>query len=167
MSIVIRPASWRNFKSLLALQRSIVRESDHLATTGSDRKEPVLLAFAKAIVQRNRVHTGVAHEGKERVGYITLVFGKFHKVKETAYIVVGVRKSHQGRGIGTQLLAYAEQQALNRGMHRVELEVFERNHDAIRLYEKLGYMIEGRRREAAKTSEGYSDIIWMGKLLKE
>jgi RimJ/RimL family protein N-acetyltransferase len=50
-------------------------------------------------------------------------------------------------------------------MHRIELEVFETNEGAMRLYEKLGYVVEGHRREAVKTAKGSTDIIWMGKLL--
>ena len=165
MQIVIREAGWRDFGSLLHLQRQVVRESEHLAATGGERKEPVLFAFAKAILHRKRVHTLLALAENEPVGYITIVFGKFRKVGETAYIVVGVRASHRGHGIGTALLTKAEEFARARRMHRMELEVFEGNGSAVRLYEKLGYRIEGRRREAVKTPNGYSDIIWMGKLL--
>lgn len=165
MQIVIRKAGWRDFGPLLNLQRQVVRESEHLAATRGERKEPVLFAFAKAILHRKRVHTLLALAGNEPVGYITVVFGKFRKVGETAYLVVGVRASHQGQGIGTTLLNEAEKFARSRKMHRMELEVFERNESAVRLYEKLGYQIEGRRREAVKTPNGYSDIIWMGKLL--
>ncbi|OGG80642.1 hypothetical protein A3A39_04100 [Candidatus Kaiserbacteria bacterium RIFCSPLOWO2_01_FULL_54_13] len=161
----IRVAGWRDFGALATLQKKIVREAEHLAATGKDRKEPLLYALAKAILHRKRVHTIVAEEEGKFVGYITIVFGKFQRVRETAYIVVGVLASHRGRGIGTQLLSRAEDHARDRGMHRVELEVFETNDSAVRLYEKLGYVIEGRRREAVRTDEGYTDIIWMGKLL--
>ena len=165
MQIVIREAGWRDFGALLRLQRKIVHESDHLAATGGERKEPILFAFAKAVLHRKRVHTQIALSEHGPVGYITIVFGKFRKVGETAYIIVGGRASHRGQGVGTALLMEAEKFARSRKMHRMELEVFEGNGGAVRLYEKLGYVIEGRRREAAKTPTGYSDIIWMGKLL--
>lgn len=165
MQFQIRPAGWRDFGTLLVLQKQIVREAEHLVPTGKDHKEPVALAFVKALLHRNRVQTLLAEEGGQLVGYITIVFGKFRRVRETVYIVVGVRASHRGRGIGTELLKRAEQFAREKKMHRIELEVFETNGDAVRLYEKLGFSLEGRRREAVKTSSGYTDIIWMGKLL--
>ncbi len=165
METVIREAGWRDFGALLNLQKQVVRESEHLAATGGERKESVIIAFVKAVMHRKRVHTLVAVDGSALVGYITIVFGKFRKVGETAYIVVGVRASHRGKGIGTTLLTEAEKFARSHKMHRMELEVFEGNEGAVRLYEKLGYQIEGRRREAVKTQNGYSDIIWMGKLL--
>ncbi len=165
MNITLRKAGWRDLGALLNLQRQIVGESEHLAATSGERKESVLFAIAKAILHRKRVHTLLALDANEKVGYVTIVFGKFRKVGETAYIVVGVRTSHRGQGIGTALLNEAEKFARSHKMHRMELEVFERNEAAIRLYEKLGFQIEGRRREAVKTPAGYSDIIWMGKLL--
>lgn len=165
MEVTIRKAGWGDFGALLELQRLIMRESEHLAATGHERKDSFILAFAKAILHRKRVHTLLAVVGKEAVGYITIVFGKFQKVGHTSYIVVGVRASHRGQGVGTALLNEAEKFAISRHMHRIELEVFEGNEGAVHLYERLGYKIEGRRREAVKTASGYSDIIWMGKLI--
>lgn len=165
MEIEIKPANWRDFAPLRTLQKEIIREAEHLAATGKDRKEPIFLALGKAFLHRKRTLTFVACEGKKFVGYITIVFGKFRRVRETVYIAIGVKESHQGRGVGTKLLKRAEDFARERGMHRIELEVFANHEKAIGLYEKLGFQIEGRRREAAKTNGGYIDIVWMGKLL--
>jgi len=165
MEFQIRQAGWRDFGALLALQKQIVREAEHLVPTGKDHKEPVFFAFLKALLHRNRVMTLLAEQNGELIGYITIVFGKFRRVRETVYIVVGVRASHRGNGVGTALLQAAETYSRERKMHRMELEVFETNDKAVRLYEKLGFQLEGRRREAVKTSSGYTDIIWMGKLL--
>jgi ribosomal protein S18 acetylase RimI-like enzyme len=101
---VVRSAGWKDFGGLATLQKQIVRQAEHLAATGNDRKEPFLYSLVKAILHRKRVHTLVAEEEGKLVGYITIVFGKFHRVRETAYIVVGVLASHRGRGIGTSLL---------------------------------------------------------------
>jgi GNAT superfamily N-acetyltransferase len=50
----------------------------------------------------------------------------------------------RNRGIGTQLIAYVEQEAKRRGHAGVYLEVGVENHGARRLYERLGYMQDGR-----------------------
>jgi len=84
---------------LWSLQKKILREAEHLVATGEERKEPFAYALAKAFLHRKRVHTFLALEGGEMVGYITLVSGKFKKIRDTVYIVVGVRASHRGRGI--------------------------------------------------------------------
>lgn len=158
-------AGWKDLTELIRVQRQIARETEHLAKTRSERSDGILYALAKAFLNRKRVHSFVAKENGKIVGYITVICGKFIKVRGTAYFVMGVLASHRGRGIGTQLLHGAEEFVRSQNMHRIELEVFENNVPARRLYEKAGYVAEGRRREAIRTESGYQDIIWMGKLL--
>lgn len=165
MDYTIARSNWRDFGALMQLQKQIARETDHLAITRNDKGESILHALAKAYINRRRVHAFVAKDNGKIVGYITVICGKFIKVRGTAYILMGVLASHRRRGIGTQLLSEAESFVRAQQMHRIELEVFEQNESAIKLYEKLGYTTEGRRREAIHTPTGYQDIIWMGKLL--
>jgi ribosomal protein S18 acetylase RimI-like enzyme len=165
MQHTIRLAAWKDFRALMKVQRQIALGTEHLAVTRKDRIDSILYAFAKAVLNRKRVYTFIATDEKNIIGYITMVTGKFLKGKGTAYIVMGVLASYRGRGIGTQLLAHTEEVARAQGIHRIELEVFENNENAVRLYEKLGFVAEGRRREAIRTPEGYEDVIWMGKLL--
>ena len=58
-------------------------------------------------------------------------------------------KNDRGKGYGTDatraLLRYAFEEA---GLRRIELEVFSFNTSAIRLYEKIGFRMEGTRRQA-------------------
>jgi len=49
----------------------------------------------------------------------------------------------QRRGIGTALVGAVEDEAARRGMRRVWLDVGVENPDARRLYERLGYAVEG------------------------
>lgn len=53
-------------------------------------------------------------------------------------ITIG-EKQYQNRGIGRIAMEYIENLAKELGFVRIELGVFEFNHRAIRLYEKLGY----------------------------
>ncbi len=58
-------------------------------------------------------------------------------------------KHHWGKGYGTDatrtLLRFAFQEA---NLHRIELEVFAFNPRAIRVYEKVGFKLEGVRKQA-------------------
>ena len=54
-----------------------------------------------------------------------------------------VAESFRNRGIGTQLVAAIESAARDLGLAGVYLEVKVDNHDAVRLYERLGYRSEG------------------------
>jgi ribosomal protein S18 acetylase RimI-like enzyme len=50
-----------------------------------------------------------------------------------------VNPEHRRRGIGSALMHRAETWARNRGDGQIGLQVFQSNHPALRLYEKLGY----------------------------
>lgn len=49
-------------------------------------------------------------------------------------------------------------------LHRIELDVFEPNKRAIAVYERVGFRVEGRRREARFQFGSYVDIVVMGLL---
>ncbi|MCK0112812.1 GNAT family N-acetyltransferase [Ornithinimicrobium sp. F0845] len=60
-----------------------------------------------------------------------------------------VREEHRGRGVGTAIIAAAEELCLARGRRQVAVGVGLENDGAARLYERLGY----RRTGAVDTSE--------------
>ena len=68
-----------------------------------------------------------------------------------------------GRGFGTEItrlvLGYAFDAV---GLHRVELEVYAFNPRAQRVYEKCGFRVEGRRREALLWDGERVDVLDMG-----
>ncbi|MFB7635187.1 GNAT family N-acetyltransferase [Streptomyces sp. NPDC056149] len=70
-----------------------------------------------------------------------------------------------GRGLGPEairlLLKYAFDQV---GLHRVELEVFAFNERARRGYEKCGFAVEGRLREALRWGGAWHDVLVMAAL---
>lgn len=62
---------------------------------------------------------------------------------EISDVVVG--ESFRGRGVGTQLMGEAHRWAAEKGFTSVELNVYEFNEGARRLYEELGYKTFSRR----------------------
>lgn len=67
-----------------------------------------------------------------------------------------------GRGYGTEATRAVLDQAFRAGLHRVELEVFAFNPRAQRAYEKAGFVVEGRRRDALLWDGDWVDAIVMG-----
>jgi RimJ/RimL family protein N-acetyltransferase len=83
------------------------------------------------------------------------------------HITIGERDSW-GRGLGTEATELMLGHAFERlGLHRVGLSVFSYNLRAIRAYEKAGFRIEGRLREAILRDGRYWDEIQMGVLAGE
>jgi ribosomal protein S18 acetylase RimI-like enzyme len=70
------------------------------------------------------------------------VLAPYSKLEENnSYYVCGVAvfPEYRNRGIGTQLMALAETDAIAKGFAKLSLIVFEQNQGAKRLYEHLGY----------------------------
>ncbi|WP_312674287.1 GNAT family N-acetyltransferase [Microbacterium sp.] len=68
-----------------------------------------------------------------------------------------------GAGYGTEATRAVLRHAFDAvGLHRVELEVYAFNPRAQRAYEKAGFVVEGRRREALRWDGEWVDAIVMG-----
>jgi len=70
--------------------------------------------------------------------------------------------------LGTAITERVLDIAKKHGLRRISLEVIEPNRAAVRLYEKVGFKIEGRLIESFFGIDGkYYDSLIMGKMLNE
>jgi RimJ/RimL family protein N-acetyltransferase len=77
-----------------------------------------------------------------------------------------VDRDWRNRGVGTALMRRAIEWARGTGvLTRLQLQVFARNAPAIHLYQKLGFQIEGSRRNAILRDGEYIDSLMMALLL--
>lgn len=89
-------------------------------------------------------------------------------VHRTCTFHIQVSPEARGRGVGKFALdAMLRHAFLDLGMNRVELDVLEANARARRMYEKAGFVAEGRRRQAAFKEGSYVDMVVMGLLRDE
>lgn len=79
-----------------------------------------------------------------------------------AHLGIGLAEEHRGKGIGTDatrvMLHYG---FVDRGLHRVQLEVLATNAAAIRSYVKAGFREDGRMRESAWVRGEFVDEVYM------
>lgn len=85
----------------------------------------------------------VAEEQAEILGYI----GMYLSVDEAEITNVAVAPAKRRRGIGEMLLKAAKEEAGLRSIETIVLEVRVSNGDAVRLYERNGFQVCGRRKE--------------------
>ncbi|MFX1322441.1 MAG: GNAT family N-acetyltransferase [Promethearchaeota archaeon] len=77
-------------------------------------------------------------------------------------------KSEQGKGCGTEAMELLITYGFNTlNLNRLQLSVYDFNIPAIKLYKKLGFIEEGRKRKAYFINGEYHDIIIMGLLNDE
>ncbi len=78
---------------------------------------------------------------------------------------IGIAPEWQGRGIGTRLMERLLQWADDwAGVLRIELFVHSDNPDAIRMYQRFGFVEEGRHRAYALKGGRYIDSLSMARL---
>ncbi|MFE7933222.1 GNAT family N-acetyltransferase [Streptomyces sp. NPDC057456] len=74
----------------------------------------------------------------------------------------------RGRGLGTEATRLIVGHGFERlGLHRVQLELYGDNERARRVYEKVGFVVEGVRREAALRNGVWVDEVLMAILDRE
>jgi ribosomal protein S18 acetylase RimI-like enzyme len=78
---------------------------------------------------------------------------------------VGVLPEYRGRGLGRQIMGFAEERARAADLGKCSLAVDETNSGAIRFYERLGYKIVFTRRFSGRLAQRESGYHRMLKLL--
>lgn len=91
-----------------------------------------------------------------------------HAQHRNATLAIDVLPQYQGQGYGSEAIKWALKWAfVTRGLHRVGIDVFEYNDGAYRLYKKLGFKDEGRRRDFVYFQGRWYDDIKLGMLEDE
>lgn len=107
----------------------------------------------------------VAEEGDELVGYLGAFGRSQNRVKHIVTIGIAILQSHVGKGIGTMLFNELEVWAKKHNKHRLELTVMENNPNAYALYRKVGFEVEGVKKDSLLVNGEYINDIYMCKLI--
>ena len=100
----------------------------------------------------------------EIVGFLAAKRGNFRRIRHSAYIVIGIRQTFQGQGIGSKLFDKLDEWARKNQLKRLELTVEVSNTPAINLYEKHGFSIEGIKSKTMLVDGEFVDEYMMAKL---
>jgi RimJ/RimL family protein N-acetyltransferase len=97
-----------------------------------------------------------------RTGELNLRRGSRAAFRHSAVLGISVAREWRNKGIGSVLMQCAIEWARTEGdLRRIELYVFATNAPAIRLYERFGFMIEGRRKGAVRVGDDFVDDMLM------
>ena len=108
----------------------------------------------------------IAEVNGKFVGYVSAQRETLKRVAHTAYIVAGIRKDFQNRGIGTKLFEILDDWAQEKGVKRLELTVICENTRAKHLYEKMGFEIEGIKKKSTLVDGTFLDEYYMAKIFE-
>lgn len=116
----------------------------------------------------NAVRCAITEDGSDNIlGLVSLVSINYMNQSAEFHIMIG-NTQNQGRGLGTFAVNTMLSHAFNNmNLQRVELTVLEDNARAKHLYEKCGFIYEGRKRKAKYKNGKFVDMLMYSILKSE
>ncbi|MGP4072683.1 GNAT family N-acetyltransferase [Piscibacillus sp. B03] len=163
----IRQARVEDAKSLAKAILDVESESEYMLYGAGERNwsTEIQEKMINAFNEKKRHNIFVAQKDNDILGYLIIQGGATEKNKHSASIVIGVKEEAQGQGVGTQLFEKMEEWARSVDLHRLELTVIVENIAACNLYKKMGFEVEGTKRDSLKLGERFVDEYYLAKLI--
>ncbi len=155
-----RLTKWRNERELVSQLTTAFRYVG---------QETDLHWFDEYIANRfNNIRLAICEAGSEKfIGVVYLHEIDWINRNAEKAIWIG-DKAFQGKGAGEFATRGMLHHAFNDlNLHRLHLTVLETNERALKLYRKVGFVEEGRLRQAVYKDGHYVDLIRMGMLVEE
>ena len=159
MKIAIIPIAETHAESFRACLDAVAREKKYLAQIEALPLERIQ-SFVRESVENDAAQF-VALDGPRVIGWCDIFPAWAHAIQHCGNLGMGVLAEYRGQGIGKQLLIAFIAKARAKGITRVELEVRADNERAIKLYERVGFVKEARKRNAMRFDGVYYDAVQM------
>jgi ribosomal protein S18 acetylase RimI-like enzyme len=160
--IDIRPIQTADAASFRACLDAVARERRYLAQLEAPPLERVQQFVADSVA--NDAAQYVAMRDGQVVGWCDVFAHWAHALQHVGTLGMGIMAAHRGQGQGRRLIERTLQHAQDKGIYRVVLEAREDNHRAIRLYESVGFVREGRAPCAMRFDGVFHTAITMARL---
>lgn len=165
MNTVIAPIAAEHIASFRDALDEVAREKHYLAMIEAPPLEQVASFVGENITKG--IGQFVALSGNKVVGWADIVPAWAHGISHRGSVGMGVLPKFRGQGIGRRLLEACIAKSWANGLTRIELEVRADNKNALRLYEVLGFMHEGAKRQGMRIEGQYHDTFAMALLRHE
>ena len=130
-----------------------------------DSRKFTLEETQKWFLHTSNIYYIIENNG-DRIGYFRT--SNHSEINKNIYIGADLYENYRGMGLGYQAYKlFIDHLFTEFGFHKISLEVIETNGIAIRLYQKLGFIEEGRKREEVKKGGMYFDSVIMSILRSE
>ncbi|NLW73183.1 MAG: GNAT family N-acetyltransferase [Chloroflexi bacterium] len=153
--------------ALWELQTQLDNETKFMLYEAGERKKDLgpVEEVIRPVLQ-GRDFFEVAVEDDKLVGYLSARRGALARTQHSVYVVTGVLKAYQNRGIATTFFTHLDQWARQNNVKRMELVVMAPNEAAIHVYQKAGFVLEGTLRYAVVVDGKFIDEFTMAKLIE-
>jgi RimJ/RimL family protein N-acetyltransferase len=160
-SWTLRPARPTDGRALARLFAEVRREGRWLITTPGSISEPSESFWISEMVRAAEHLVLVAEADGEVVGNVLVSVDRGVATEHIGVLSITIAEEWRDVGIGTELVAAAQDWAADRGLRKVSLGVFPENARAIAVYEKRGFEREGLRRRQYRSGDAFRDEVLM------
>ena len=167
--LLIREAEAEDAAELVTFLNCVSLETDFTSLDG----EGILLTdtemelfLDKQTHSENQI-TLLALLNDEIAGIVNITADQRKRVRHIGNLFIVIGQKYWNNGLGSLLLEEVVEWAQASGvLRRLQLTVQTRNQAAVHLYQKYGFVIEGRQERGAYIEEGkFIDVYLMGKLI--
>ena len=159
---ILRGPNWDDLDDLIEYINGLVEEHAHITKTEKVTRESEAEWLGQRLAEIENGH--VIHLVAEVTGKVVGA-GEVSLLPEershTAYLGIGISKSHRDRGLGTALMQALKDLSKKAGLDILILDVFATNNVAINLYEKIGFKEVGRIPKGIYRDGNYIDLMRM------
>jgi len=165
-SVVIRSARPKEAGALFDHYLAIREDEPDVNVEEADEWGVTTDAVRRLVEGLERSRNGfllVAEAGRDIVGILSVEGGRFRKLRHVGEVGVSVNRGWRRQGLGRRLVECAIETARTvPELAKLSLRVFASNAPALRLYESLGFAVEGRRVAHLRVRGRDEDLLLMG-----
>ena len=167
--LLIREAEAEDAAELVTFLNCVSLETDFTSLDGDGillTSEEMEIFLNKQASSDNQI-TLLAFLNDKIAGIVNITADQRKRVRHIGDLFIVIGKRYWNNGLGSLLLEEAIEWAQASGiLRRLQLTVQTRNQAAVHLYQKHGFIIEGRQERGAYIEEGkFIDVYLMGKLI--
>ena len=140
--------------------KNLLREPGEYTFTVHDERN-----FIRRVLKSNNEYMAVVFFDDEIIGSIGFRSNHLKRITHRGSLGMSVRKDFNNLGLGSIMMEHIIEKAKEMEKTKLELEVRSDNINAIHLYEKFGFELEGTIKSGFFVDGKYVDLLFMGKLL--
>ncbi|MEH7440258.1 GNAT family N-acetyltransferase [Neobacillus drentensis] len=163
----VREVRESDSENLVGLIKKVEKESEFMLMEPGERQITPEQQQQRihSIKKRDNSTIFVAENEEQLVGYMFAMGGTAKRNQHSVYVVIGILKDYRGQGIGTTLFEKLEEWAVERKVRRLELTTVTQNVAGVALYKKMGFEVEGTKKDSLLIDGEFVDEYYMAKLV--
>lgn len=163
MTWQVLPVAEEHIQELHASLDCVARERRYLAFLEAPPLAETEAFVRKNIAQRNPQFGAVSDS--RVIGWCDISPMERAVFAHRGSLGMGVIREFRGKGMGRRLIEVSLGAARAKGLMRIDLEVREDNVPAVSLYKRMGFMVEGVKRNAYYVDGSYFNLVTMALLV--